>query len=371
MTFQLFISRKFKFYSFISMFLLVYVHGYNLNNSYLQPFTITEEPLTFTSFFEYFTANGLFRFRIPMLFAISGYLFSLGDEQPYLKRIGKRTRTLLLPYFIWSAIALLITFLWQQYPLTAQAVFNSQLDQFGDNRPYSQIGWKGMPERWILAPIAFQLWFIRVLFVYNLLYPLLKKAVLKIPKIWFPVCIFLWLTMFGLHFIEGEGLLFFSLGIWLAKRNKDVIVAPGWLNLKWIVPVFLLACTSKSIIAFYALPNNIYAGISLLLLHKITVFTGFVSVWFGCDALVKWCMSRKWFLWISAFSFMIYALHVPLINYTHQLILPHIQSIPFYRLLDYVFLPLLIVLLCIAVGALLRKLLPNVYGVLTGGRGMS
>lgn len=369
MTIQPFISQKFKFYSFVSMFLLVYVHGYNLNNSYLQPFSVVQEPLTITSFFEYFTANGLFRFRIPMLFAISGYLFSIGDEQPFWQRIKKRTKTLLLPYFIWSAIALLITFLWQQFPLTAKAVASSQLDQMGDNRPYSEIGWKGMLERWTLVPIAFQLWFIRVLFVYNLLYPLLLKAVLKIPKIWFPFAIFFWLSMMGLHFIEGEGLLFFSLGIWLAKRNKDLTVAPKWLNLKWIAPIFLLACFAKSILAFYV-KFNLPGGILLLILHKTTIFTGFITVWFGCDGLVRWCMDRKWFVWISAFSFMIYAMHVPLINYTHQLILPFIKNIPLYRLLDYLFLPLLIIGFSILIGAIIRKLAPKLYGILTGGRGL-
>ena len=369
MTLQPFISQKFKFYSFLSMFLLVFVHGYNLNNSYLQPFTIVEEPLTFTSFFEYFTANGLFRFRIPMLFAISGYLFSLGDEQPYLKRMSKRTKTLLLPYLIWSAFALLLTYLWQQFPATAKAVYNSQLDQLGDNRPYTEIGWKGMLQRWTLVPVAFQLWFIRVLFVYNLLYPLLKSAVIKIPKIWFAICIFLWLSMFGLHFIEGEGMLFFSLGIWLAKKNKDLTVVPKWLNLKWIAPVFLIVCTAKSILAFYALPNMFY-GITLLLLHKITVFTGFITIWFGCDAMVRWLMNQKWFVWVSAFSFMIYALHVPLMNYTHHFILPFIQKLPLYRLMDYLLLPLAIILFSIAVGAFLRKLTPGFYSLLTGGRGM-
>lgn len=369
MTIQPFISQKFKFYSFLSMFLLVYVHGYNLNNSYLQPFTIVEEPLTFTTFFEYLTANGLFRFRIPMLFAISGYLFALGDEQPYLQRIGKRTRTLLLPYFIWSAIALLITFLWQQFPVTAKAVFNAQIDQFGDNRPYTEIGWKGILERWTLVPVAFQLWFIRVLFMYNLLYPLLKRAVLKIPKIWFTISIILWLGMFGLHFIEGEGMLFFSLGIWLAKRNKDITVVPRWLNLKWIVPVFIIVCILKTVLAFYALPNMFY-GITLLLLHKITVFTGFITVWFGCDGLVRYCMQKKWFVWTSAFAFIIYALHVPLINYTYHLILPYIKTVALYRLADYLLLPLLIIGFSIATGALLRAAMPKVYSVLTGGRGL-
>ena len=65
-------SKKFKFFSFLSMVLLVYVHGYNLQNSYLQPFSTVHEPLTVTTFTEYFLANGLFRFRIPMLFIISG-----------------------------------------------------------------------------------------------------------------------------------------------------------------------------------------------------------------------------------------------------------------------------------------------------------
>ncbi len=38
-------SQKFRFWSFISMALLVFVHGYNLNQGYLQPWTIPGEPL--------------------------------------------------------------------------------------------------------------------------------------------------------------------------------------------------------------------------------------------------------------------------------------------------------------------------------------
>lgn len=30
-------SKKFRFWAFISMVLLVFVHGYNLNQGYLQP----------------------------------------------------------------------------------------------------------------------------------------------------------------------------------------------------------------------------------------------------------------------------------------------------------------------------------------------
>ena len=49
------------------MLLLVFVHGYNLQQRYLQPFTIVEEPLTVNTYLQYFLANGILRFRIPQI----------------------------------------------------------------------------------------------------------------------------------------------------------------------------------------------------------------------------------------------------------------------------------------------------------------
>lgn len=133
-----FLSQKFRFHSFLCITLLLFVHGYNLNETYLLPFSHVDEPLTFTTFIEYFLANGALRFRIPLLFIISGYLFALQDNKPYGERIKKRFNTLIIPFLIWSAVGLLITYLWQQHPVTAQAVYEAQVDQFGDNRHYSQ-----------------------------------------------------------------------------------------------------------------------------------------------------------------------------------------------------------------------------------------
>jgi fucose 4-O-acetylase-like acetyltransferase len=95
-----FVSQKFRFYSFLSMTLLVFVHGYNLNVRYLQPFTVVDEHLTVNTFLQYFLANGIFRFRIPMLFIISGYLFASRDTKPYGERVKRRLQTLLVPYLL-------------------------------------------------------------------------------------------------------------------------------------------------------------------------------------------------------------------------------------------------------------------------------
>src|SRR3982750_389447 len=122
-----FLSQKFRFYSFISISLLLYVHGYNLNDSYLTPFSSVQERLTLTTFIEYFLANGALRFRIPLLFIISGYIYALQDSKPYAERVKKRFFTLIVPFLIWSAVGLAITYLLQQFPVTATAVRESTL----------------------------------------------------------------------------------------------------------------------------------------------------------------------------------------------------------------------------------------------------
>ena len=108
----------------------------------------------------------------------------------------------------------------------------------------------------------------------------------------------------------------------------------------------------------------------LIILHKLTIFSGLITAWYGCNGLVTWCMQRKWFVWLTAFSFMIYALHAPLIAYAIEAVFAVVNQVPHYRLLTFIFLPLTIIAFAVGTGALLRRVWPGLYGVLTGGRGM-
>ena len=154
------------------MFLLVFVHGYNLHERYMQPWTIPGESLTFTAFTEYFLANGIFRFRIPMLFIISGFLYALHDYRPYKERTNKRLRTLLLPYLIWSAVGFAFTYVLELFPYGEHFIANSHIVQIDDQRMLlHDYHWYEMLFRWILLPVPYQLWFIRVLLIYNVAYP--------------------------------------------------------------------------------------------------------------------------------------------------------------------------------------------------------
>jgi fucose 4-O-acetylase-like acetyltransferase len=364
-----FISQKFRFYSFISIALLLFVHGYNLKQTYLEPFSLVSERLTFTTFIEYFLANGILRFRLPMLFVISGFIFAMQDYKPYKERIKKRFTTLIIPYFIWSAIGLLLTYVWQQFPVTAKAVLDSQLDQLGDNRPYNEIGWAGIIGRWLLRPVSFQLWFIRSLFIYNLIYPVFRWAVINYPKLWFALMFIMWVSMFRILFFEGQGMLFFSLGVWLYKHNYPIERKPVWYSryLSWLC--FIGLNVIKTFMAFEFETYNKPTIAVFLILHVASVTAFVIAICYSCDKIVKWFMKKKWFVWTTSFSFIIYGLHIPLLAYVMRLAYRYLNDVPNYRLLTYIMVPILVLLFCIAVGALFRKVWPSGYKVATGGRG--
>lgn len=364
-----FLSQKFRFYTFLSIALLLFVHGYNLKETYLQPFSTVKEPLTFTTFFEYFMANGLLRFRIPLLFIISGYIYALQDKIPYAEQIKKRAVSLLIPYLIWSAVGLAITYLWQQFPVTAKAVLDAHIDQLGDNRPYAEIGWGGVVLRWLIAPISFQLWFILALFLTNVIYPFIRWAIAKYAFVWFALTFFLWASELGIFVFDGRGLFFFSAGVWLQKTDFNLEQKPKWISLYIVWLFFIGFSVIKTFMAFELEASNRTTYVLLNILHDVSVLSGIVAVWFGADSLVKWCIRQHWIIWTASFSFYIFGLHGPLVVYLTRLSYLYFNQVPNYRLFTYLLVPLIVLAFCVVTGAVVRKIFPTFYKWSTGGRG--
>lgn len=369
---NIFLSQKFKVYSFLSMVFLVYVHGYNLQNTYLQPYTMVSETMTFTTFTEYLFSNGLLRFRIPILFIISGYLFALSDYKSYKERTLKRLKTLGLPYILWSLLALLFVFLLEFTPAKI-AVESSHL-AWGVSKEnillVSQYTWEDYLTRVLFMPIAFQLWFIRALLIFNIAYPPIKWCVQKYPIIWFVIVTLFWLLSFELPFISGTGLLFFSLGVFLQKTNFDIETPREYLNPMVFGFIFVISAFLKTYLAFkgYDLLGDMN-GLLLNFLYKITEISGLISIWYGGNALVKWLWNSKLFQFCSPFAFMIYVLHVPVLYFVVYASDNYFINYQYHRIFTYLFIPLLITLVSIAIGFILRKISPTIYGILTGGRG--
>jgi fucose 4-O-acetylase-like acetyltransferase len=366
-------SLKFKFWSFLSMFLLVFVHCYNLHERYMQPWTIPGEPMTLTTFTEYFLANGIFRFRIPMLFIISGFLYALHDSKPYKQRTVKRLRTLLLPYLIWSAAGLAFTWGLEMFPYTRGLVSGSNIIRIDEHRLLlHDYTWYELMFRWILIPVPFQLWFIRVLLIYNIAYPAIRWCVTHpvARYFFFPVAFLMWMGTMGFVFFEGEGLLFFSLGVWIQKTGFNIDIPRRWLRPAWWALVFFVIAAVKTLLAFTGerfLGSAIYPVLSAM--HKLVILSGLIAAWYGCNSLVSWSMKHSWFVWLTGFSFMIYAVHVPLAPYLLEALFSVVSMVPYYRLISFFLLPVTIIAFIVGFSALLRSWLPRFYATLTGGRG--
>jgi fucose 4-O-acetylase-like acetyltransferase len=361
-----FLSQKMRFWSLVAMLLLVYVHAYNLQPRYLQPWTPAPGPLSVGNWLEYFLANGVLRFRIPILFVISGYLFSFQEgRMAHRLRMQRRVRTLLVPYLLWSALGLGFTWALEQFPTTRQLVLAAAISPLGPTAPLVSAYSTGQVLlSWLLVPLPFQLWFIRSLFFYNLTYPWLRRAVDQLPWVYFPIAALVWLLGWGLGPIEGTGLLFFGLGIWLRRRGIEVQQAPAWFRPGLFLVLWLGLITGKTWLAFHsAHPSYLLMSV----LHKLVEVLGMLLMWFGTDALVRAAMRQSWFIWLTKFPFFIYVLHVPLLSYATEAAL-HVW--PGQELLVFGLLPVVVVAIILLIANAMSTLLPATYNLLTGGRGL-
>lgn len=368
-----FVSQKLKFWALVSMLCLVFVHGYNLNNRYLQPFTTVQEPLTFTTYIQYFFSNGVFRFRIPMLFIISGYLLTLKfPSTNYKSLVKKRFKTLFVPYLIWSALGFLLTYILTLFPYTNSIVIESGMMWAKEDMQHiNQYSWWMILARLTIAPFGYHLWFLRTLFFLVLAYPALKWiATKRIYNLVFFILIgLMWLLEFEVLPVGNESLLFFVLGIYVAQAQFNIEQPKTWMKpLVW-GSLFVLTAALKTFIAFKQLTMP---GVLLqIILHKACIFSGLLFCWFYSNNLVRWAYTQKWFTSLIPYTFIIYVAHVPLITYAIVWALKCTNHLPYYRLVNYVLLGVAVIVFCVAFGWLLKKISPKLYRLLTGGRGLA
>lgn len=314
--------------------------------------------------------SGIFSgIAVPLFFFISGFLFfyKVGSftKQTYCQKLKKRARTILLPYILWNLLVVLFFFLSQSFFPGLMSGKNKLICDY----EISDWLWAFWNTNMInppttadegAFPICYPFWFIRDLMVVMLFSPLVYFLVKKLRH-YAVVCLgALWL--FGWWFdVVGFSLtavFFFSTGAYFSIHGKNFVE---------IMKPFLAA--SAVLYILITLIELCFRGEAWCsYLHAMGILIGIVlAVTLSAHFLEKGMWHANALL--SDSSFFIYAYHaMPLafiIKFLFKMIQPHTDGMV---LALYVFCPLITILVGLALYYLLKKYLPAVTSVITGGR---
>lgn len=346
------------------MVLLVVIHGYNLNNRVLSPNQLQLNDPTFTNFVEFFIANAVLRFRIPLLMTISGFLLAQSSVTSYVDMIVKKMRTLILPFILIAVTSLLLCFVIEQifFASSEYGVWGKKIIDYSLN---------DFIYRLFVSPLPFQLWYLKSVFTLTLLFPLIKIILNRFPYLFLGALFILW------AFVETDGGLrmirftfYFVLGIFIVQEKINIDVAPKWFSRTKFMYLFFGFALLKTIIAF---KGKVIFGESaeyfVRFLYDLTSILGVIFVWYSIDPLVKYCSNKKWYQFLAPKFFFIYAFHAPLISFSIDPFLNLFKFIPLIHLFTFFTLPIIVIAFCVGLDVIVSKFLPSFYSLFTGGRG--
>lgn len=350
-----YLSKKLKIISFVLMVMVVYLHANNLNVNIGNDSYFIKRG--YNSIIQNFVSNGLTRIAVPLFFIISGYLFFLKSDKvsfyEYGSKLLKRSRTILLPYILWSSFGLLFYFLLQTIPQSKPFFTNILIKDYSISQLFLTI---------IYNPIPYQLWFIRDLMVIFIITPIIFLGIKHVKWIIIPALFIFWVFNINLVFCSNEALFFFIIGSYIAinkiKIQRTTIINPTTILLIWF------GLLSLKVYLEYANENFRV----ILIIHKISILIGVNACWLISDSILK---KKKFVIGndsVILLSFFLYASHEPILTIIKKLLYYILGTTELTSLIIFILSPVLTISICLFVGYCLKKTQPRFYFVLTGGR---
>lgn len=303
--------------------------------------------------FKSFVCSTLGGAAVPLFFLFASYLqFSKNDSYPIL--LKKRSKSLLLPYTLWTVITVILYFIAQAIPQTAPYFQN----------PINIVrNWKGVD--WIkiftyhdtVYPLVYQFWFLRDLMILIILSPILKIFCERFAGGMLVLVSVLALKGIPVFFVSTGALFFYIAGYYFATykvsffRIADKIRIYEYIVLLALTILFDLLFEGKYSLGF------IKTIISCLFFLKLSaIFINHQSLYGKLE-------------YLAGYSFFLYAVHTPFLGTTINKISQRI--IPLHGILCLVQF-LLAAFLTIVFGTifsiLLNKICSPIFRVLNGGR---
>ena len=334
---ELHFRNKITFISFFCSLLVIWIHTYNL-----EIYSITEdsEGLAKIVYIIENYWNELTHVAVSTFFLISGFLF-------YRRYLPKRTitkyksriKSIFIPYLCWCSLYYLYYVLVTNIPLIRN-IMNT------DNPiAFSLITWF----RWLWIDKYYTLWFLQDLIIYILLAPLLYVILKNRNK--FPCgtvfILFILLNAYHSWISISSGFILYCVGSYLAINHKNSSMYKN---------------KSISTISFLYIIFSFLSGFAYF--HTICQILFIISFWFALDFFE----STKKLPWWMQITFFTYVAHDVFLESFEKIFLIAFGSHPVCALLDYIFMPIIVLITLIGIAQFMRRYTPRIWKLLTGSR---
>ncbi|GAB6390969.1 MAG: acyltransferase [Treponematales bacterium] len=349
------VSKRIHALRFLLIVFVVFIHGViNEGVNFAGGTEVFDTPLYVVKVWE---LTGAFTcVAVPLFFLISSFLlYSKGPR--FMANLKKKSRTILLPYILWNALAVLFFFTAQSIPWT-KPYFATYII-----RNFSLWDWLGVFaghfgqfNEGLATPLVYQFWFLRDLFILNLLFAVIKKVIDAFPAGAFLLFFILWIGGVNIYLVNTGALFFFALGYYVVKYRLDYHCLD---NIR-----------TRDISLMYAISiiTGLFFADKMPLTSNINIIVGILFFL----KLSHWFVNRERIyqplLWLEGYAFFVYATHGIFLAVLIKLSVKIMPMHGLWLLAHYFGVTLLCIALLVGAGAVFKRLLPKPFAVLTGGR---
>ncbi|TWU44092.1 Acyltransferase family protein [Novipirellula aureliae] len=337
----------------VAFFATVFVVAIHYGSAY--PVSASIGDASTNELLQAFLTGGVARVAVPLFAFAAGFFYFLSDQGTlscYLRKLRQRSRTLLIPYLIISAIGILAWWFVRQaegnpVPLSSGELF----------------------AKWILNPQSVQLWFLRDLFVLVAVAPLLRLLLEKTYQSFLIGLAVLWMIHFQpfpvigeLYLLNIETLFFFCLGA-IATKYVDWLVQLGnfrrsltaCIVLLWFSLILVRLILKPDYDSWYVQQYTITS----LLIQKASILCGMVAMW-----AISWHLRSPLLSRLSGLAFFVYLVHEFPLQTALYRIADRVIEVP---MRFWILFPITVIG-CFTAGWLLERVLPTAFAIFTGGR---
>jgi succinoglycan biosynthesis protein ExoH len=344
-------SDKIRIIGFFLTIAVVLHHAHNLQFA-------TGNPDAWLRYLESVFHYGLRGLAVPFFFVCSGYFLCARDGflRAWPAEVGKRARSLLLPFVLWSGGWILAMWALQSLPHLG-ACFGREAISLRDGRQVLDL--------MTLDPIPHPLWYMRDLFVLAIASPLALWAMRRwsTAVVWFVVAIGLYFSVPAIEVRESGDLLFFGAGVALAAHRGRI---PRALARPPRAFSWGLLVASLALIGYHCWWVDTYHAECQWILNT-AVIIGLPALWWTYDDGARYLRTAA-MLAAADYALFIYMAHEPAVTIVRKSTLALAGESTSGLAAVWLGSAVAVMATAVAAATVLRRYVPAAYGVLTGGR---